>query len=186
MNADIRMHCKINTCNKDVCPANHGQDTGRFVLDTRRVDFTFMQAMFQEFDGMHEFCQAACAARGFGVMHDASSNTVTNHGDSRQQQAAWVTPRDKQIGSHIQLRRTRLGMSQWTLARRLGIVEEEVEAYEQGLNWIGTPRLFKIADILDVGIASFYTETPAGDFRSRSAAPEATSGQTQAASYGES
>jgi len=118
-------------------------------------------------------------------MHDASSNTMTNHGDSRQQQATWVTPRDKQIGSQIRMRRTRLGMSQWTLACKLGIVEKEVEAYEQGLNWIGTPRLFKIADILDVGIAFFYMEVPAEDFRSGSAASEAMSGQTQAASYRE-
>nr|WP_294544406.1 helix-turn-helix transcriptional regulator [uncultured Rhodopila sp.] len=91
----------------------------------------------------------------------------------QQQDAAWLTPRDKQIGSHIRRRRVQMGMSRSRLALALGISENQVEAYELGRIWLGATRLFKIADILGVDLAFFYAEIPGGAARDPGAAGQA-------------
>jgi transcriptional regulator with XRE-family HTH domain len=71
-------------------------------------------------------------------------------------------PVDIHVGARVRLRRTLLGMSQDTLGKALGLTFQQVQKYERGSNRMGSSRLFKIANILEVDISYFFTEMPEG------------------------
>lgn len=69
---------------------------------------------------------------------------------------------DVQIGETISILRTRQGMTQKDLAKRLGITFQQIQKYETASNRIAASRLFKIARELDVPIAILFGESGHG------------------------
>ncbi len=75
-------------------------------------------------------------------------------------------------------RRASLGMSQSVLARAVGVTFQQVQKYENASNRMGSSRLFQFARLLDVPVAYFFEQIPAGALpgrrRSTALAEEAT------------
>jgi transcriptional regulator with XRE-family HTH domain len=71
-------------------------------------------------------------------------------------------PIDVHVGSRVRLRRTLLGMSQEKLGDALGLTFQQVQKYERGANRIGSSRLFKLSQILDVPVSFFFDDMADG------------------------
>lgn len=69
-------------------------------------------------------------------------------------------PIDIHVGSRVRLRRTLLGMSQEKLGDALGLTFQQIQKYERGANRIGSSRLFKLSQILDVPVSFFFDDMP--------------------------
>jgi transcriptional regulator with XRE-family HTH domain len=83
-------------------------------------------------------------------------------------------PIDKHVGTKLRARRTKLGMSQTTLADALGMSFQQVQKYEKGANRIGAGRLQHIAQILKMPVQSFFEGLPEhGQRRAPTDAPDA-------------
>ncbi len=67
-------------------------------------------------------------------------------------------PIDVHVGSRVRLRRTLLGMSQEKLGDALGLTFQQVQKYERGANRIGSSRLYKLSQILDVPVSFFFDD----------------------------
>ena len=67
-------------------------------------------------------------------------------------------PVDLHVGRRMRLRRNLLGISQETLAHKLGLTFQQVQKYERGLNRISSSRLFDISKVLDVRVSYFFDE----------------------------
>jgi transcriptional regulator with XRE-family HTH domain len=65
-------------------------------------------------------------------------------------------PVDIEVGARIRQRRLLLGLNQETLARRLGLIFQQVQKYESGAKRISASRLSDVADILGVPITYFF------------------------------
>jgi len=65
-------------------------------------------------------------------------------------------PVDRTIGRNVRVYRVAKGLSQSDLANQLGISFQQLQKYEKGTNRIGSGRLLKIAQILNVDIAAFF------------------------------
>ena len=63
---------------------------------------------------------------------------------------------DRHVGGRLRLRRTVLGISQTTLADRIGISFQQVQKYERGSNRISASRLCQFAQVLDVPVVYFF------------------------------
>jgi transcriptional regulator with XRE-family HTH domain len=63
---------------------------------------------------------------------------------------------DTQIGGLIRLRRAQLGMTQVTLADKLGVAFQQVQKYEKGTNRVAAGRLPPLAAALGVDVGYFY------------------------------
>lgn len=74
--------------------------------------------------------------------------------------AANPDPIDVHVGSRVRLRRTLLGMSQEKLGDALGLTFQQIQKYERGANRIGSSRLFKLSQILDVPVSFFFDDMP--------------------------
>jgi transcriptional regulator with XRE-family HTH domain len=66
---------------------------------------------------------------------------------------------DNSVGARLRLRRNVLGMSQKTLAEKLGITFQQVQKYEQGKNRVSAGRLHDLARCLEVPLNYFYEDT---------------------------
>jgi transcriptional regulator with XRE-family HTH domain len=64
--------------------------------------------------------------------------------------------RDTDIGKRVREQRLAKGMSQMQLAKHLGITFQQIQKYENGMNRIGSGRLQRIAEALDVPVAHFF------------------------------
>ena len=62
-------------------------------------------------------------------------------------------PVDLHVGRRMRLRRNLLGISQETLAHKLGLTFQQVQKYERGLNRISSSRLFDISKVLNVRVS---------------------------------
>lgn len=71
-------------------------------------------------------------------------------------------PVDIHVGARVRLRRTLLGMSQDTLGKALGLTFQQIQKYERGANRMGSSRLFRIANLLQVDVSYFFDEMPEG------------------------
>lgn len=69
-------------------------------------------------------------------------------------------PIDIHVGSRVRLRRTLLGMSQEKLGDALGLTFQQIQKYERGANRIGSSRLYRIAQILEVPVSFFFDDMP--------------------------
>lgn len=67
-------------------------------------------------------------------------------------------PVDLHVGRRMRLRRNLLGISQETLAHKLGLTFQQVQKYERGLNRISSSRLFDISKVLNVHVSYFFDE----------------------------
>lgn len=65
-------------------------------------------------------------------------------------------PIDVHVGHRVRARRKMLGLSQTQLGNELGVTFQQVQKYERGTNRIGSSRLFKMSNILDVPVAYFF------------------------------
>jgi transcriptional regulator with XRE-family HTH domain len=70
---------------------------------------------------------------------------------------------DKLIGSHIQTRRSMLGITQGELGDHLGITFQQVQKYENGANRVSASRLWLIAEHLGCALSDFFEGLEGGD-----------------------
>jgi transcriptional regulator with XRE-family HTH domain len=63
---------------------------------------------------------------------------------------------DAFVGARIGLRRSALGLSQSTLAQRVGVSFQQVQKYETGQNRISASRLHRVATVLGTSVESFF------------------------------
>ena len=70
---------------------------------------------------------------------------------------------DAYVGSRVRLRRMALGISQEQLGEALGLTFQQIQKYEKGQNRIGAGRLFKIAQVMSVGVEYFYEGLPVAE-----------------------
>jgi len=63
---------------------------------------------------------------------------------------------DAFVGARIAQRRAALGLSQQTLAERLGISPQQIQKYEAGSNRVSVSRLLRIATVLATPAAGFF------------------------------
>lgn len=71
-------------------------------------------------------------------------------------------PVDKKIGARIRARRLEIGMSQETLASKLGITFQQVQKYEKGVNRVAAPTLLDLADALQASVLSLLPSSKTG------------------------
>lgn len=67
-------------------------------------------------------------------------------------------PIDVHVGNRIRLRREVLGITQETLAARLGLTFQQVQKYERAMNRVGASRLWDIAQVLSEPVGFFFDE----------------------------
>jgi transcriptional regulator with XRE-family HTH domain len=60
------------------------------------------------------------------------------------------------VGHNIRILREDRGISQTELGRKIGVVFQQVQKYENGKNRVCCGRLFKIASALDAPITAFF------------------------------
>ncbi|WP_142417057.1 helix-turn-helix domain-containing protein [Bartonella massiliensis] len=63
------------------------------------------------------------------------------------------------LGQKIRFRRNIMGFSQKQLGSHLGVTFQQIQKYEKGLNRVSAARLQEIADILNVPVSFFYTDS---------------------------
>lgn len=65
-------------------------------------------------------------------------------------------PVDVLVGRNIRIHRLDRGLSQTDLANHIGVTFQQVQKYENGVNRVGSGRLFRIAEVLGVPVSSFF------------------------------
>ena len=65
-------------------------------------------------------------------------------------------PIDVEVGGKIKAQRRLVGMSQDTLAARLGVTFQQIQKYEKGANRVSSSRLAMIAETFGVPPAYFF------------------------------
>jgi len=79
---------------------------------------------------------------------------------------------DLQVGESIRVHRLIAGLSQQSLADRLGVSFQQVQKYENGTNRVGAGRLPQIAEILNIPISALFSaNAEASSGRAESVAP---------------
>ncbi len=68
-----------------------------------------------------------------------------------------ATEVDKHVGRRMRERRQLVGVTQESLADRLGITFQQVQKYEKGGNRVSASRLLGVAEVLEVPVAYFFT-----------------------------
>src|SRR5258708_38386457 len=71
-------------------------------------------------------------------------------------------PIDAYVGGRMRLRRTQLGLSQGTLASKIGVSFQAIQKYEAGGIRISASRAYDIAQALQVSPAFFFDGYPDG------------------------
>ncbi|THK37635.1 XRE family transcriptional regulator [Ensifer sp. MPMI2T] len=61
------------------------------------------------------------------------------------------------VGQNIRTLRAMTGMSQMTLAEKLGITFQQVQKYEKGTNRVSAPKLVLMAEIFKTPISTFFS-----------------------------
>lgn len=67
-------------------------------------------------------------------------------------------PVDVHVGNRIRLRRTLIGLSQVSLAQRVGVAFQQVQKYERAGNRISASMLHRFANALDVPVGFFFDD----------------------------
>jgi transcriptional regulator with XRE-family HTH domain len=65
-------------------------------------------------------------------------------------------PVDILVGRNIRIHRLDRGLSQTELGKHIGVTFQQVQKYENGVNRVGSGRLFKIAGVLGVPVSIFF------------------------------
>ncbi len=79
-----------------------------------------------------------------------------------------LDPIDAYVGDRIRTCRVDIGMSQRTLANRLGLTFQQIHKYEKGANRVGAGRLQKAAKILGVTVSFLFEGAPGPKSRAAS------------------
>jgi transcriptional regulator with XRE-family HTH domain len=74
-------------------------------------------------------------------------------------------PLDAMVGARISILRVSRGMSQTTLAERIGVSFQQVQKYERGAVRVGASRLSQIASVLGVSVGALFESSGAGSPR---------------------
>jgi transcriptional regulator with XRE-family HTH domain len=69
---------------------------------------------------------------------------------------------DIEVGLRLRTFRLQKGLSQEKLGDQLGLTFQQVQKYEKGINRIAAGRLQRIADILEIPVADFFTSHKQG------------------------
>ena len=74
---------------------------------------------------------------------------------------------DMHVGARVRMRRKFLGVSQQSLAARLGITFQQVQKYERGANRVSASKLYEIAHALEAPVSFFFEglAEPSADLR---------------------
>jgi transcriptional regulator with XRE-family HTH domain len=80
----------------------------------------------------------------------------TRKSSGRMASKGLPNPIDVHVGARIRLRRSLLGMTQGTVAARLGITFQQLQKYERGLNRVSSSRLYDLCRVLDVQVVYFF------------------------------
>jgi len=67
-----------------------------------------------------------------------------------------------EVGRRIRAQRLVRGLSQTDLGKSLGITCQQVQKYEKGANRVGAGRLTRIAEVLNVPVAFFFSSIEQG------------------------
>ena len=67
-----------------------------------------------------------------------------------------VTRTDRLVGRNIRIQRLTKGLTQEALGEKLGVTFQQVQKYENGGNRVGSGRLYRIAEILEVPVTAFF------------------------------
>jgi transcriptional regulator with XRE-family HTH domain len=67
-----------------------------------------------------------------------------------------VEPADRFVGQNIRIFRKAKRISQTELGYGVGVTFQQIQKYENGTNRVGSSRLMKIAEFLDVPISRFF------------------------------
>lgn len=65
-------------------------------------------------------------------------------------------PIDVYVGDRIRTRRKMLNIAQRELGEELGVTFQQIQKYERGANRIGSARLYRMANYLDVAVSYFF------------------------------
>jgi transcriptional regulator with XRE-family HTH domain len=60
------------------------------------------------------------------------------------------------LGRNIRIHRFDRGLSRTELADHIGVTFQQAQKYENGVNRVGSGRLFKIAEVLGVPVSCFF------------------------------
>ncbi len=71
-------------------------------------------------------------------------------------------PTDCLVGNNIRILRLEKGLSQSDLAERLGITFQQIQKYEKGINRVGSSRLARLSQVLNVSVGRFFQGSEAG------------------------
>ena len=63
---------------------------------------------------------------------------------------------DLHLGKRLRARRRLLGLTQQQLAQVVGVRFQQIQKYECGANRISAARLWRLAEVLGVGVGYFY------------------------------
>jgi transcriptional regulator with XRE-family HTH domain len=82
-------------------------------------------------------------------------------GDMRKKRPQAI---DVLVGSNIRIRRLERQVSQTKLADAIGVTFQQVQKYEKGTNRVGASRLTRIANFLEVAVATFFIGAQGDDW----------------------
>src|ERR1700752_4575391 len=80
-------------------------------------------------------------------------------------------PVDILVGRNIRIHRLDQGLSQTELGKQIGVTFQQVQKYENGVNRVGSGRLFKIAGVLGVSVGAFFDGADTVEEKSFKASP---------------
>lgn len=99
--------------------------------------------------------KAAGRSAEIGSLLEASNLAIDS---VNQPMIAKPHPVDIHVGKRVKLQRTLLGMSQDRLGDLLGVTCQQVLKYERGTNRIGSSRLYKLGQVLNVPVSFFFDD----------------------------
>lgn len=70
-------------------------------------------------------------------------------------------PLDAMVGARISVLRVNRGMSQATLAERIGVTFQQMQKYERGANRLGARRLLQVASVLGISVGELFESSQA-------------------------
>ena len=91
---------------------------------------------------------------------------------------------DAIVGRNIRVHRLARTMSQTGLADAIGVTFQQVQKYEKGVNRVGSGRLVRIANALDVPVMTLLRGVPGAAARTADASPVALIAKRAAAAAG--
>ncbi len=65
-------------------------------------------------------------------------------------------PVDVHVGARVRERRVMMGLSQTTLATKIGLTFQQVQKYERGANRVSASMMWRMGEVLDVPISYFF------------------------------